>query len=210
MSKEFDAFVIGLCVGGLFFLWVGYWLRKRVERWRRRQSADSHHLQALEPPRNMTAQRGAYKKAKHIPFDDLNAPARVGKLQADQRQMIRKADLVPLEPALRNLTFTSSHEAARPIPTALPGPGEGSGDAIPRPIPSYEAEVPLLPWPESQAEGIANAKAIRDQAIAVIAGSGFKRADAIRALDACTLVERASGLDTWVTCAFRHLHNTKP
>lgn len=49
----------------------------------------------------------------------------------------------------------------------------------------------------------------RDEVIAALAGAGYKKADAIKAVDACSLAERASGPEHWTIAALRHAHGAK-
>lgn len=42
----------------------------------------------------------------------------------------------------------------------------------------------------------------RDDVIAALVNAGYKKADAVKAVDACSLVERASGLEAWTRAAF--------
>ena len=50
---------------------------------------------------------------------------------------------------------------------------------------------------------------IREDALAALTGAGYKRAAAEAALDACTMVERAGGLESWVAAALRRAASTK-
>lgn len=45
----------------------------------------------------------------------------------------------------------------------------------------------------------------RGDVVAALQGLGFKKADAVRAVDACSLAERASGVESWTRAA---LHKT--
>jgi hypothetical protein len=49
----------------------------------------------------------------------------------------------------------------------------------------------------------------RDEVIAALTGAGYKKADAIKAVDACSLAERASGPEHWTVAALRHAHGAK-
>lgn len=44
----------------------------------------------------------------------------------------------------------------------------------------------------------------RDDVIAALMGSGYSKADATKAADACSLVERAHGLEAWTRAAFNN------
>lgn len=49
----------------------------------------------------------------------------------------------------------------------------------------------------------------RDEVIAALTGAGYKKADAVKAVDACSLAERASGPEHWTIAALRHAHGAK-
>lgn len=42
----------------------------------------------------------------------------------------------------------------------------------------------------------------RDEVIDVLMGSGFSKTEAVKAVDACSLAERASGVEAWTRAAF--------
>jgi hypothetical protein len=46
-------------------------------------------------------------------------------------------------------------------------------------------------------------RATRTEVIATLSGAGFKRSEAITAVDSCTLAERDAGLEAWVGAALR-------
>ena len=49
----------------------------------------------------------------------------------------------------------------------------------------------------------------RDDVIAALMNSGYKKDAAIKATDACSLVERAHGLQQWTIAAFKNAHGAK-
>jgi len=49
----------------------------------------------------------------------------------------------------------------------------------------------------------------RDDVIAALMGSGYKKEIAIKATDACSPVERAHGLQQWTIAAFKNAHGAK-
>ena len=49
----------------------------------------------------------------------------------------------------------------------------------------------------------------RDEVIAALVDSGYKKTAAVAAVDACSLAERASGVEAWTVCALRHAHGAK-
>lgn len=63
--------------------------------------------------------------------------------------------------------------------------------------------APQMPAPE------VSANPDRDDVIAALMGAGYKKVDASKAADACTLVERASGLRQWTIAALRNAHGSK-
>ena len=50
----------------------------------------------------------------------------------------------------------------------------------------------------------------RNEVIAFVMGSGYQKAEAIKAVDACSLAERASGVEPWVRAALSHAARSKP
>lgn len=49
----------------------------------------------------------------------------------------------------------------------------------------------------------------RDDVIAALMGAGYKKGDAEKAADACSMVERAHGLEAWTAAALRNAHGGK-
>ncbi len=49
----------------------------------------------------------------------------------------------------------------------------------------------------------------RDDVIAALVGAGFKKTEAAKAADACSLTERASGLQQWTVAALRNVAGAK-
>ncbi len=49
----------------------------------------------------------------------------------------------------------------------------------------------------------------RDDVIAALMGAGYKKSDAEKAADACSMVERAHGLEAWTVAALRNAHGGK-
>jgi hypothetical protein len=49
----------------------------------------------------------------------------------------------------------------------------------------------------------------RDDVVAALMGAGYKKADAVKATDACSMVERASGVEHWTVAALRNAHGAK-
>ncbi len=157
-QREFDLLVIGFSVGALVFLWVGYRLRVRVERWGSRRKVPTH------------------RDAKHVPFGDLSERDAGNPLRQQRAQRILQS---------RSRVIPLAKRSATAIPTVADD------------IPSI-ADHAAREWTPAE-----TAKAIRADAVAALTGAGFKRAEAERALDDCTLAERAGGIDSWVQSALR-------
>ncbi len=49
----------------------------------------------------------------------------------------------------------------------------------------------------------------RDVVLAALMGAGYSKADAVKAVDACSLAERAAGPEHWTVAALRHAHGAK-
>lgn len=73
-NRELDCLIIGLSVGALAALWVGYWLRKRVERWQSRH---------------------ARRSAKSVPFSDAVHAQRFD--QSARNMLAGKPRIIPLK-----------------------------------------------------------------------------------------------------------------
>jgi hypothetical protein len=185
VNKELDCLIIGFSVGSLASLWIGYWLRGRVERWRRGRTPRVHE-RALGPSR---------RDAKHIPFtlasDEHSALDVVGRPREQRvRNMLSgKPRVIPLEKRRSRDPLAAETLYRRPAPQQIPI------------IPPADALLRDLELDAQQAKE--TARIIREDAVAALTGAGYKRAAAEAALDACTLVERAGGLESWVACALR-------
>ncbi len=204
-NRELDVLIIGFSVGSLASLWLGYHLRKRVERWqtRRRQRADLQH--------------DARKSAKHIPFGDLSS---VFPAKQDARQGMRRQEIISLKP--RDSEYPTLRRTRAPMERVIIPiiklPSADNGYHVPsdneRVANTMAASIPSLPYDQSyDREPMIRAveetaHAIRTDAVAALTGAGYKLRDALAALDACMLVERAGGLESWVAAALRRLTNT--
>jgi hypothetical protein len=190
VNKELDCLIIGFSVGSLASLWVGYWLRGRVERWRRGRSARAHE-RAIGPAR---------RDAKHIPFtharDEHSALDVVGRPREQRVRNVLsgKPRVIPIPKRDDAEVGHEHHRVKQPIP--LPCDSFHEPGSIPSAAFLRGAELDALQAKET-------ARIIRDDAVAALTGAGYKRAAAEAALDACTLAERAGGLESWVACAFR-------
>lgn len=198
--RELDCLIIGFSVGALAFLWIGYQLRKRVERWyaRREQRA---HQRALG--------RQSRQSSKSIPFGDLSDPLGFHKMtgrtagdiamatEQDARRMIKRQKIIPL--VKWNPTPPDGAQHPREVPVIKivgdhdRGPWEHHG-ALADDVARREATC---------------RRAIREEALVCLTSAGYKRATAETALDACTLTERAGGLESWIAAALRRAA-TKP
>lgn len=212
MNRELDCLIIGFAIGALLFLWVGYWLRVRVERWHTRST------KAFDPYLRKTT-RGS---ARSIPFGQLSEQAAP---EQSARRVMRRAAVMPIAkqrqpvPTLTDSDAVPTHVASRsddrpwtkppkpstPVfkfdPTVEP-PGHTHYDVDPD-------RVCVLCEAEAEAkEAKETALAIRRDALAALTGAGYKKTAAEAALDECTMTERASGLEHWVAAAFRRLAAT--
>lgn len=173
-NRELDCVIIGFSMGSLAFLWAGYKLGARVERWRSGRAV----------------KRAA---AKSIPFDGSNSPA--GYVQNARHVLTDKPRLVPLK--RRDLESPTLRQPRRtPIPIVR-------GELDPAHDPSGLASFQRFDVTD-KLEAAETARVIREDALAALTGAGYKRAAAEAALDACSLTERAGGLESWVAAAFRH------
>lgn len=166
MNKELDCLIIGFSVGSLASLWVGYWLRGRVERWRNRRSMKRSYAQALGADTVVSIKQTHEQGARQV----LSGKPRV----------------IPLEK--RRSRDPLAAETLYRRPQQIP--------VVPSAALLREAELDAQRAKET-------ARIIREDAVAALTGAGYKRAAAEAALDACTLAERAGGLESWVACALR-------
>jgi hypothetical protein len=172
-NREFDLLCIGFSIGSLSFLWLGYQLRMRVERWQARRST-----------------MRARQTAKTTPFPSPGYGTIPSELIQErlQRRVIRdKPRVIPLE-------------RKRPSLAVVPD-GDPSDYAI---APGWTRE--------HYVDEIAKSREITDdlcqkatyaEAINALVSSGYKKVAAVAAVDACTLAERAGGLESWIAAAFR-------
>lgn len=167
MNRELDCLIIGFAFGALLFLWVGYALRGRVERWRRRSAPPQPRRDARAPHVSRVASHPVEQSARRVLRD--------------------KPRIIPL-----------TTRGADPVPDAAADFGGLTDYAIP---PAWTDAVPDH-VKRLEAEG---ARSVREDAIAALVGTGFKQATSTSAVDACTLEERAAGLDSWVAAAFRRV-----
>lgn len=182
-NREFDCVVLGFSVGALSALWVGYELRKRVERWQAR--------------RDIKATRRA---SKSVPFGALTANVGVvSRAEQDARLLLKKT--IPLDkrdPNTGRVRPRDQHANFQRIPIAkTPLPSSDNGYHVPT-----DNEL-ASHWSNSEHPANLTAQAIRADALAALTGAGLKRAEAEAALDACSLAERAGGLESWVAAALR-------
>lgn len=158
-NREFDLLCIGFSIGALSFLWLGYQLRIRVERWQNRRSSKRWR-----------------QAAKTTPFPSPGYGTIPGE-QSARRVLRDKPRVIPLE-------------RRQPSLAAVPD-GDPSGYAI------------APHWSDPDSEASRTARAIRGDAVSALMNAGFKRLSATAAVDACTLAERAGGLESWVAAALR-------
>lgn len=215
-NREFDALIMGFAVGSLACLWLGYRLRVRVERWhargRERELAarrvklprpiddlGGEHLPLAQSVRRVIADRprrpaSELQRIPIVPIMD-RAPrmsAEEAGLASISRIPLEQRRVPLLDEALRSSDGKSKSFTAIVVPS---GPGISKIPLELRELPDAEAERLLAS--KTAAE-------IRRDAVAAIVGAGYKRPVAEAALDACSLAERADGLEQWVAAALRH------
>ena len=178
MNKELDCLIIGFSVGSLASLWFGYWLRGRVEDWRYRRSMKRSYAKARAADTVLSIKQVPEQRARQV----LSGKPRV----------------IPL-PKRDPEVGHEHHRVERPIP--LPCDSFHEPGSPSQQIPPADALLRDLELDKQQAKE--TARIIREDAVAALTGAGYKRAAAEAALDACTLVERAGGLESWVACALR-------
>lgn len=97
------------------------------------------------------------------------------------------------------------HDDARELPPIIPiekKRGRRATSKTPQPIPIVRDEHELPHWSKS-------VNPDREDVLAALTGAGYSKAEAIAAADACTLVERAHGLESWTRAAFNNAHRSK-
>lgn len=116
-------------------------------------------------------------------------------------------------------TVAIGRRAAKTIPFPLPGAGTAASEQLarrvladrPRVIPlekrdprarRWQKDVPH--WSDPRSEVAQTAQAIRKDAVDALMDAGFKKVEAVDAVDTCSLVERAGGLESWIAAALRH------
>jgi len=186
-NREFDVLTIGFAVGALTFLWLGYRLRARVERW---------HARGRE--KALAARRAA----RSSPFGDLSGSFPLA-------QSVRRV-LADRPPASKFQRIPLMRRGPHGVPGELPS-GSEVADAQPEVGREVDARTSVeeagylaLSADDRRRQGAETAAAIRKDAVAVLVGAGYKRPVAEAALDACSLVERAGGFESWVAAAFRN------
>lgn len=190
-NREFDVFIIGLAIGGLACLWVGYWIGARVTRWRLERAA-RHAL-----PKNMR------RYAKNIPFPKPGEDIRFEKSHAKD---FGSHQAIPLDRPRQALVLDRGPQAI-PLPAAPSGFTRYLQPKACQFIRISNDE--FIRVDDTKAEADETAHLNRADAVAAITGVGYKRTAAEAALDACSLAERAGDLEAWVASALRRLA-TKP
>jgi len=187
-NREIDCLIMGIAAGGTTCLWLGYQLRVRVERWK--------------AGRAVRASKRARQDSKHIPFPSPGAGTVPS--EQDARAVLRKPRHVPLDKRPKvNPRAPWVSPSAEPIPVVR---GPSKVDPIPLPRATGGASrADASDLDDARLVAAETVRQIREDALATLTGAGYKRAAAEAALDACTMVERASGLEHWVAAAFRRL-----
>lgn len=165
--RELDCLIIGFSVGALAFLWLGYKLRQRVERWHARREQRTHQC--------------GFHKMTGRTAGDIAARA-----EQDARQVMQRQKIIPLK---RDPNTGRTRDMSRKHlleVTQLTEP---------------EAEKLTEEWRDAW-PAVAD-HTVREEALVCLTGAGYKRAVAEAALDACTPLDRAGGLEHWVAAALR-------
>ncbi len=180
--REFDTFIIGFAIGSIACLWLGYRLRVRVERWQARRRPKYNHTRTVDgrsPP--------SRQDAKSL----LRAPRVIPLRSKRQTPSVIDSNKVPVAPI--PITYRDAADDA----TKLISEWRGAWPEVARISDNQMREL------EVRAEATETARQIREDALAALTGAGYTRRDAEAALDACTMAERAGGLESWVAAAFR-------
>jgi hypothetical protein len=207
---EIDCALIGFSAGALTSLWIGYQLRKRVERWRARRDqrltkrgikkAYKHDvvvgIKQVDAGFPDLVGPAWTPRPKHIPFGDLGG---VPRSEQDARQVLTdKPRTLPLEgrerkERVRGALFTRQ---AIPIDRAT---AEHLAEDFRQKFPAVAG------YAETTAAKLAETttQSIYEDVVAALVDSGFKRAVAATAAKECTLAERSGGLESWAAAAFR-------
>lgn len=213
--RELDTFIIGFAIGSIACLWLGYRLRVRVERWQARRRPKYIHTRTVEgrsPPSRQDA-KSMLRAPRIIPLERRVVRSRPASPSAEVIPII-KGTPHPADPGFTiSPGWTNGHDHKWPaeIPIAPNGSNRDAADEAAKLVDEWRDA-----WPEVarisdnqmrelevRAEASETARQIREDALAALTGAGYKRRDAEVALDSCTLVERAGGLESWVAAAFR-------
>lgn len=197
-NREIDCVIMGLAAGGTTCLWLGYQLRVRVERWKAGRVA--------------RASKRVRRDAKHIPFPSPGADSVPS--EQDARAVLGKPRKIPLKSnrtGWPNVETSSEQRATyqwvSPSAEAIPVVRDPSKvDPIPLPRAPTGAGrflTSIEAIEDARVVAAETARQFREDALAALTGAGYKRAAAEAALDACTMVERAGGLESWVAAALR-------
>jgi hypothetical protein len=185
-GREFDTLVIGLGAGAPLGMWIGYKLRCAIERAR-----------AVRETRV-----AARRASKHTPFGGLSETFQSRHHEQKARTVMKRPQFIPLAvPAAgngptdneraRNGEFQKFDDLDKERAAELLGRQSRSGT---------EAVMSAL----DNLRSAAAAKEQRAEVVAALVSAGYKKVAAVVAVDACTLAERASGVESWVVAAFRH------
>lgn len=185
---ERDTLIIGFSVGALAFLWIGYRLRVRVERWHARRVA---HRQARVREHDFPVTTGRARR----PSSEQNARSVLANRPQPRVIPINRFvpfDLWPgtdvkinLDPSTGVVITGTTGDPTKVDPAPIPVAPRGHFETF------------------DEADKRVAAETARADALAALTGAGYKRPAAEAALDACTLAERAGGLESWVAAALR-------
>lgn len=180
-QREFDVLCIGFCIGAILFLWIGYRLRRRVERVEKGWWGTTRRVGTKLPVPAVAGQDYPVPLPKRAPPRAQPNPKR--------RPLPHR---LPIADAVRG---AAAERAA--------GAKAARDHNVPIPIPADIAQVVL-----DVGDGSYHHKDYED-VVAALTGAGYARASATLAVAACTAGERAAGIEQWTIAALRRAASAK-
>lgn len=176
-SREFDTLVIGLGAGAPLGMWIGYKLRQAIERARAVREA----------------RVAARRASKHTPFGGLSETLQSRHHEQKARMvMVRRQQFIPIA---KHVTASDAEKLTNDWREAWP--------EVARAAKAEAGEFQKFDDLDKE-RAAASAKEQRAEVVAALVGAGYKKVAAVVAVDACTLAERAGGVESWAVAAFRH------
>lgn len=188
-GPERDTLIIGFSVGALAFLWIGYRLRVRVERWHARRAAiaqarvrEHDFPRATGRPRRPPSEQNARSVLANRPQPQLIPINRFVPFDLWPGTDVK----INLDPSTGVVITGMTGDPTKVDPAPIPIASRGHFETF------------------DEADKWVAAETTRADALAALTSAGYKRPAAEAALDACTIAERAGGLESWVAAALRH------